>query len=202
MVKAWYFDNFNSTDRRQPHIKLDADGNEMLLDMQQVTALSQVTHRVIRVDNGRDAFEAELNQFCAKHNYKNRDEIYVSKEKMGQLYEEKCRVFYEEHIHEDDEIRFMLEGRGYFDVRDKNDDWIRIMVEAGDLLILPAGIYHRFTLDLDDFIHVIRVFKEEPKWTPINRPLADENCFRLEYLNAVDGTVSQDWRFTTSAPLV
>ncbi|KAI3640220.1 hypothetical protein MIR68_001098 [Amoeboaphelidium protococcarum] len=202
MVKAWYFDNCNQIDRRQPHIKLDADGNEMLLDMQQVTALSQVTHRVIRVDNGREAFEAELNQFCAKHNYKNRDEIYVSKEKMGQLYEEKCRIFYEEHIHEDDEIRFVLEGRGYFDVRDKNDDWIRIMVEAGDLLILPAGIYHRFTLDLDDFIHVIRVFKEEPKWTPINRPLADENRFRLDYLNAVDGTVSQDWRSTTSAPFV
>jgi len=96
-------------------------------------------------------------------------------------YDAKVKKFFEEHLHTDEEIRYVLDGRGFFDVRDRDDAWIRVEVVKDDLIVLPAGIYHRFCPDLADYIHVKRYFVGEPLWTPYPRP-ADEKSERLQYL--------------------
>lgn len=51
-------------------------------------------------------------------------------------------------------------------------------------IVQPAGIYHRFSLDANGRIHVMRLFQAEPKWTPHPRP-ADQLPSRKSYLELI-----------------
>eukprot|EP00403_Amphidinium_massartii_P012124 CAMPEP_0178426490 /NCGR_PEP_ID=MMETSP0689_2-20121128/29261_1 /TAXON_ID=160604 /ORGANISM="Amphidinium massartii, Strain CS-259" /LENGTH=192 /DNA_ID=CAMNT_0020048177 /DNA_START=95 /DNA_END=673 /DNA_ORIENTATION=+ len=116
--------------------------------------------------------EKALEEIRSDRGYNYADVITVHPDHLPE-FETKVKAFFEEHIHSDEEVRYILGGSGYFDVRDQKDKWVRIHIKQGDLITLPAGIYHRFTCDKSDYIHAMRLFKGTPVWTPLNRPQED-----------------------------
>ncbi|KAI9359987.1 1,2-dihydroxy-3-keto-5-methylthiopentene dioxygenase 3 [Zopfochytrium polystomum] len=174
MVQAWRF-NPTDDDQRNPH----QFSPNVPVSLEELAKIGVFYHTI---DVTKEDYIEKVDAFAAERKYKNRDVINIRKDTLPN-YEEKLKTFFEEHLHEDEEIRFILAGAGYFDVRDKNDEWIRIATVPSDLIVLPAGIYHRFTLDNTNYIQAMRLFKEDPKWTPINRslPTTDSNHYRVEY---------------------
>jgi 1,2-dihydroxy-3-keto-5-methylthiopentene dioxygenase len=168
-MKAYYFDNSNH-DQRASHY----NGRDV-----SVAELKNIGVLAYHFDD-----IADVDKLSEERNYVNRDIIKISPEAMGDIYQDKIKTFYSEHLHEDEEIRYIMDGEGYFDVRNEKDEWIRVQMTKGDLLILPAGIYHRFTTSEKDYIQAMRLFKEEPKWVPHNRP-CDENEYRIQYVKSL-----------------
>jgi 1,2-dihydroxy-3-keto-5-methylthiopentene dioxygenase len=77
-----------------------------------------------------------------------------------------CAKFLPEHFHDEDEVRFVLEGEGVFDIRSRDDRWMRVTVEAGDLIVVPERRHHRFFLTETKNIRCVRLFKDKTGWTP------------------------------------
>lgn len=172
-ITAWYMDD-KEGDQRLPH-KREGDSEVSLETLAKLG--------VLHWTGLTGADDPRLAQIREERGYSYSDIVTVTPEKLPD-FENKIKSFFKEHIHYDEEIRFCMDGSGYFDVRDANDQWIRVALEPGDLIILPEGIYHRFTCDAKDYIQAMRLFVGEPVWTPYNRDEVDDatNDSRRKYV--------------------
>ena len=110
------------------------------------------------------AYQSVLDELRSKRGYVTQDEVRLSPSTEG--LEALCAKFADEHLHSEDEVRFILSGDGVFDIRSEDDRWMQVRVTAGDLLVVPARRYHRFFLTEARTIHAVRLFKDASGWTP------------------------------------
>ncbi len=112
------------------------------------------------------AYAPEIEGLKARGGYVTADVIDVTAETPG--LDAMLAKFNTEHWHDEDEVRFIVRGRGLFHVHPQEGDApvIAIEVEAGDLLRVPRGTWHWFDLCGDRDIRAIRLFQDKSGLTP------------------------------------
>ncbi|KAI6011775.1 1,2-dihydroxy-3-keto-5-methylthiopentene dioxygenase [Pisolithus marmoratus] len=178
MTLTCYYLDDSPADPRLPH------DSGRPVDYSQVLALG-VEHWHIPVSS--EGKYEEVDSIMEQRGYHYRDFVTLNKETLGDTLESVLDGFYQEHMHEFEEARYILTGHGYWDIREHpTETWIRFKVGPGDLVILPPGMFHRFTLDEKTDLSSMRMFLETPSRHALPRgEIADTNPYRIDYLRNI-----------------
>lgn len=110
------------------------------------------------------AYSPEIDQLKSRGGYVTADVINVSPETPN--IDALMAKYALEHTHSEDEVRYTIKGRGVFHIHPQSGPVFEVMVEAGDLINVPAGTKHWFNLCTDKTIRCIRLFQDPAGWTP------------------------------------
>lgn len=107
------------------------------------------------------AFQAEIDRLRAEGGYVTADVVRMN---PGHPQREALRQkFIQEHTHAEDEVRYMVEGAGMFCLH-VGDRVLRVVLEAGELLGVPAGTPHWFDAGAAPRFTAIRLFQDPAGW--------------------------------------
>jgi 1,2-dihydroxy-3-keto-5-methylthiopentene dioxygenase len=111
-----------------------------------------------------DAYADRVDALKARGGYTTADVIQVTPETPN--LDTMLAKFNREHWHDEDEVRFIVEGRGLFHISPPDGPVFAIEVEAGDMISVPRGTHHWFDLCTERRIRAIRLFQDMSGWTP------------------------------------
>ena len=110
------------------------------------------------------AYGKEIERLNAIGGYVTADVIDVHAQTPG--LEAMLAKFSREHWHDEDEVRFIIEGHGIFHFHPRQGPVLSLEVAPGDLIRVPGGTWHWFDLCGDKRIRAIRLFKDPAGWAP------------------------------------
>jgi len=111
-----------------------------------------------------NTYSAQIKELKQRGGYVTADVIDVNPATPG--LDAMLAKFNIEHTHDEDEVRYIVAGRGLFHIRPPQGPVVAIEVEAGDLMRVPRGTLHWFDLCGERRIRAIRLFQDKSGWTP------------------------------------
>lgn len=110
------------------------------------------------------AYAPEIERLKNEGGFVTADVINVNPDTPG--LDEMLAKFDKEHTHDEDEVRFTVEGSGVFHIHPQTGPVFSVTVESGDLINVPRGTRHWFNLCGTKKIRCIRLFEDVSGWTP------------------------------------
>jgi 1,2-dihydroxy-3-keto-5-methylthiopentene dioxygenase len=110
------------------------------------------------------AYAPQVDQLKRRGGYVTADVIDVNADTPG--LDAMLAKFNIEHRHDEDEVRYIVAGRGLFHIHPEASPVVALEVEGGDLIRVPRGTLHWFDLCGDRRIRAIRLFQDTSGWTP------------------------------------
>lgn len=111
-----------------------------------------------------EAYETKIKELKERGGYVTADVLNVFPTTPG--LDAMLHRFSSEHWHAEDEVRFVIEGRGVFHIHPPGHPVAAVEVGPGDVIRVPAGTHHWFDLCGDRRIRVIRLFCDPAGWAP------------------------------------
>jgi 1,2-dihydroxy-3-keto-5-methylthiopentene dioxygenase len=111
-----------------------------------------------------DCYNDEIARLNERGGYVTADVINVNPATPG--LDAMLQKFSPEHTHSEDEVRFVVHGRGIFHINPVNAPVFAIEMVSGDLINVPAGTRHWFNLCDEKTIVTIRLFQDTTGWAP------------------------------------
>jgi 1,2-dihydroxy-3-keto-5-methylthiopentene dioxygenase len=111
-----------------------------------------------------EAYAPEIERLKQEGGYVTADVIDVRPDTPG--LEAMLEKFRREHWHDEDEVRFIVDGSGLFHIHAEGRQVMAVEVGPGDLLRVPRGTWHWFDLCSERRIRAIRLFQDPSGWTP------------------------------------
>lgn len=107
------------------------------------------------------AYSDEIARIRKEGGYRSADVISIGPTHPART--ELREKFLAEHTHDDDEIRFFVQGRGAFYIRD-GAEILKLDCEQGDFIHVPRGARHWFDMGAEPSFTCIRIFHDEKGW--------------------------------------
>jgi 1,2-dihydroxy-3-keto-5-methylthiopentene dioxygenase len=111
------------------------------------------------------AFDAEIQGLYKTRGYKTADVVTLYPDTPN--IDVMLAKFDKKHLHTDDEVRFIVQGRGVFTLFPDKGEPIDAELHPGDFITVPANYKHYFKLCADKQITAIRIFADQSGWTPV-----------------------------------
>ncbi|MBU2753919.1 cupin domain-containing protein [Acidithiobacillus sp. CV18-2] len=111
------------------------------------------------------ALDGVFQELQRERGYQDRDLVILYPEHplLAELDAKFCRI----HIHEDEEVRYIVDGEGVFGFVLPDGRQLEVTISAGDYIDIPAGVEHWFRLNGLQRIKAVRYFSARGGWVPV-----------------------------------